>query len=327
MRAIVITKPGDPDVLQVAERPVPEPAKGEVRVAVRAVGLNQADILQRRGKYPAASGWPADIPGLEFAGIVDKIGIDAYGFATGDRVFGLVGGGSYADYLVINVGCLAKVPDCLSFEEAASVPEAFITAYDAMVSQAHLASGENVLINGVASGVGTAAVQIAKALGATTIGTSRSADKIATAKEYGLDHGIVIKEFPFHEAVSTITNAQGVDVVLELVGGSYVGEDIEAAAQKGRIVLVGLMAGAKTEVSLAKILSKRLEIRGTTLRARPLEEKILANKTFEKHIVPLFGKGILKPVIDRVMPMTQAAAAHAYLEQGEHFGKIVLTFN
>lgn len=324
MKAIVISQPGGPEVLQFKEVPTPEPTGNEVRIAVQATAVNQADILQRRGLYPAPPSVPADIPGLEYAGVIDKVGPEVRGLAVGERVFGLVAGGSYAEYIVTDAATVAPIPHNLSYEEAAAIPEAYITAYDAMVSQCSLKKGETVLINAVGSGVGSAALQIALVIGAEVIGSSRTADKLKEAESLGLTKSILVKDAPLSKLVLEATNNKGVDVVLELVGGNYVSEDIACMAYKGRIVVVGLLAGAKTELNLGALLSKRLQVRGTTLRARPLPEKIAVNKTFVSELLPHFASGQLKPVIDRVMNLENAAEAHEYVSSGEHFGKVVL---
>jgi putative PIG3 family NAD(P)H quinone oxidoreductase len=327
MKAIVITKPGGPDVLQLQDVEDPEPQRGEVRVRVHALALNQADILQRMGKYKGPDDCPAHIPGLEYAGTIEKLGADVFGFAVGDRVFGLVGGGSYAEYVVVHHRTLIHIPKSLSFSDAAAVPEAFTTAYDAMVLQARLGAGEYVLINAFASGVGTAAIQIAHAIGATPVGTTRTLAKVDKGKDYGLKNSIVAKDGKFAEEVLRMTQGRGVDVVLELAGGIYLKEDLICTAQKARIMVVGLIGGTNTEIDFSTVLHKRLELRGTTLRMRPLEEKISVARAFEKHLIPLFERGTLKPVVDKVMPLSEASAAHAYLQEHSSFGKVVLTIN
>jgi putative PIG3 family NAD(P)H quinone oxidoreductase len=324
MRAIVIREPGGPEVLEVREMATPEPAPGEVRVRVRATAVNRADILQRMGKYPAPPGSPPDIPGLELAGEVDAVGTAVVELAPGDRVFGLVGGGAYAEYVVAHARTLARMPANLSFTAAAAVPEAFLTAWDAVVAQAHLAAGEVLLINAVGSGVGTAGLQIARATGALAIGTSRSADKLERARGLGLSQGVLAPHGAFAKDVLAQTGGRGVDVVLELVGGGYVAEDLACLAPRGRIVVVGTMAGSSAQVDLAVLMRKRAEMRGTVLRARPLEEKILAAGALSKHLVPLFESGALQPVVDRVLPLEQAAAAHRAMQESGTFGKIVL---
>jgi putative PIG3 family NAD(P)H quinone oxidoreductase len=321
MRAIAITKPGGPDVLAVVDRPRPEPSRGEVRVRVRATAINRADLLQRMGAYPAPPDSPPDIPGLEFAGEVEALGPGVERLAIGDRVFGLVGGGSYAEQLVAHERAVAKIPDGLSFEHAAAVPEAFITAHDAVVGQAGLRGGETLLVNAVGSGVGTAAVQLGRALGVFVIGTARTADKLERAKALGMGAGVVAEGAKFADAVRKHGEPA---VVLELVGGPYLDEDIRAVQVLGRIVLVGLLAGGRNEVDLGGILRKRLRIFGTVLRARPLEEKIAAMRTFEAQVVPLLQRGLIQPVIDAVMDLDAASAAHERMASNAGFGKIVL---
>jgi putative PIG3 family NAD(P)H quinone oxidoreductase len=324
MRAVVIREPGGPEVLELRDVPSPEPSRGEVRVRVRATAVNRADLLQRLGRYPAPPGSPADIPGLEFAGEVDALGDGVTDLGRGDRVFGVVGGGTYAEQVVVHARALARMPAAMPFAEAAAIPEVFLTAWDAMVDQARLAAGELVLVHAAGSGVGTAALQIARAVGARTLGTARTAGKLDRARELGMDDGIVVDRGRFADEVLARSAGRGVDVVLELVGGAYVTEDLACLAQRGRIVVVGMMAGASCEVSLPLLMYKRAELRGTVLRARPLEEKILAARALQRHLVPLFERGALRPVVDRVLPLDRAAEAHALMHSDETFGKIVL---
>jgi putative PIG3 family NAD(P)H quinone oxidoreductase len=329
MRAIVISQPGPPEVLQLRDVPSPPLGRGEVRVRVRATAVNRADLLQRMGRYPAPPDAPPDIPGLEFAGEVIELGegaaADPGAPRVGDRVFGLVGGGAYAEEVVVPARALARIPDGMSFTDAAAVPEAFITAWDAMVTQGRLESGEALLIHAVGSGVGTAAVQLGRVRGARVVGTARSPEKLARAKALGLDEGIVPEGGRFAGAVRAATGGRGADVVLELVGGGYVGEDLSAAAERGRIVVVGLTAGARAELDLALLLGRRLSVVGTVLRARPLEEKIAVMRTFERHVVPLFAAGKLAPVIETVMALDEAPRAHALVASNATFGKVVLS--
>jgi NADPH2:quinone reductase len=324
MRAVVISKPGDPDVLEIRDVPTPLPARGEVRVRVRATAVNRADILQRLGRYKVPADAPADIPGIEVAGEVDAIGEGVSELAVGDRVFGLVGGGGYAEAVVAHARTFARLPPSLSFVEGAAVPEAFITAWDAMVVQASLASGETVLVHAAGSGVGTAAIQIALAIGAQPIGTSRSPEKLVRTRELGLEQSIVVRDAAFAEEVRAQTGSRGADVVLELVGGAYLAEDLACLAPQGRIVVVGLLQGARTEIDLGVLMQKRARVYGTMLRTRPLEEKILATRALDRNLVPLFARGKLRPVIDRVLPLADAPLAHRLIERGESFGKIVL---
>jgi NADPH2:quinone reductase len=324
MHAIVISNPGGPEVLQYKEVADIAPQRGEVRVRVRATAVNRADLVQREGKYPAPAGVPADIPGLEYAGDVDALGDAVTELKLGDQVFGLVGGGAYAEYITVNARATSKMPESISYEQAAAFPEAFITAYDAMVSQCRLSSGETVLISAAASGVGTAAIQIAYAIGARPIGTTRTEAKALKLKEFGLKDVIVNSDVTFAESVLAITQGVGVNVVLELVGGDYIVQDFKCAALRGRIVLVGMLGGPSCQLNLGQLLSKRLELRGTSLRARPLEEKIAAAQTFSKNIVPLIEEGKLKAVIDKSFALKDAAAAHEFLGKNESFGKVVL---
>jgi putative PIG3 family NAD(P)H quinone oxidoreductase len=325
MKAIVIASPGGPEVLTLCDVPTPSPSKGEVRVRVRASAVNRADLLQRMGAYPAPPDSPRDIPGLELAGEVDAVGEGVTRLAVGDRVFGLVGGGAYAEHVTAHERTLAKMPPGLSFIDAAAIPEAFITAYDAMVTQAGLAAGETVLVSAVGSGVGTAAVQIARAIGCVSVGTSRTADKLERAMALGMSHGLVVsKDGKFAEEVRAVTDGRGVHVALELVGGAYLAEDVMCLVPQGRLVLVGLLAGTRVDLDLAAVLRKRLRLFGTVLRARPLEEKIQAAMVFERHVVPLVAKGVLRAVVDRVFPLGDAGASHAYVATNDGFGKVVL---
>ena len=324
MRAIVIKRPGGPEVLTLEEAPDPKPGKGEVRVRIKAAGVNRADVVQRMGHYPSPADSPQDIPGLEFAGVIDELGEGVDNFTIGDKVFGIAGGGTYADFVILHARCVARMPVNLSFVEAAAVPEVFITAYDAMVSQCVMTSGETVLIHAVGSGVGVAALQLAKLFGAQVIRTARSEEKIQRARSLGLDHGLVTREGKFAEQVKSLTNGKGADLIVELVGGHYVGEDVHCAAVKGRIIVVGLVAGLHCEIDFGQILRKRLTIKGTTLRMRPLEEKIVATRMLEHNIVPLIEKNLLKPVVDKILPLARASEAHEFMDSNQNFGKIIL---
>lgn len=324
MRAIVIREPGGPEVLEMRDVPRPEPSRGEVRVRVRATAVNRADLLQRMGAYPAPPGSPADIPGLEIAGEVDAVGEGAPELAVGDRVMGIVGGGGYAEHVVVHARTLARIPAGMSFADAAAIPEAFLTAWDAIVAQGRLSSGEVLLVHAAGSGVGTAAVQIANAIGARPIGTVRTPSKLARAAELGLADGIVVEGASFAGEVLTRTGGRGVDVVLELVGGAYVAQDLMCLAQRGRIVVVGTMGGGRVDLDLTLLMRKRAEVRGTMLRARPIEEKIVAGQALERHLCPLFLRGALRPVVDRVLPLGRAADAHRLMQNNDAFGKLVL---
>lgn len=324
MRAVVVTRPGGPEVLQLAERPLPEPGPGEIRVRVHASALNRADLLQRRGLYPAPPGAPQDVPGLEYAGEVDAVGEGAGLWAVGNRVMGIVGGGGYAEYVVVHEREAMRIPQGLSYEEGAAIPEAFLTAYDALFTRLELLMGERVLIHAVGSGVGTAALQLARAAGAVTIGTSRSPEKLRRAAELGLDVGIDTGREDLPAALESATSGGGVHAVMDLVGGRLLEESLRGLAQGGRVVVVGTVAGSKVELDLGLLLRRRIRIVGTVLRTRPLEEKIALAREFSSTVLPLLSSGKIRPVIDRVVPFTDIADAHRQMEENDTFGKIVL---
>ena len=327
MRAAVITKAGGPEVLEVRDVPRPVPGDGEVLVRVRASALNRADLLQRRGNYPAPPGAPQDIPGLEIAGEVAGRGPGCGRWSIGDRVFGIVGGGGNADFATTREDELAAIPQSLSWDEAAAIPEAFITAHDALITQAGMRPGESVLIHAIGSGVGLAAVQLVRALGGRAFGTARTSDKIDRARALGLENGVIVGKEPaaFVEHVKRWTNDRGVDVIIDLVGGDYIAADVAAAAMQGRIMLVGLLAGRSTTVDLGGILRQRLTIRGTVLRSRPAQEKVDATRAFARDVLPLLESGKVGPRIERVFSLGQIREAHELMESNETFGKIVIS--
>jgi NADPH:quinone reductase len=318
MRAIVIER----RELVLRDIATPEPGPSEVRVRIHACAVNRADVLQRLGAYPAPPDAPADIPGLEVAGVIDAVGPGVRDRSIGDRVFGVVGGGAYAEAVVVHERTLAPMPDAMSFTDAAAIPEAFVTAYDAMVVQAGLQAGERVLVHAAGSGVGTAAIQIARSIGATAIGTARSEAKLERARALGLARGLIGPDGTF---AAEVRELGGAHVVLELVGGAYVPESLAALVERGRLVLVGLMAGARTEIDLGIVLRRRLRIVGTVLRSRPIEEKILAAQLLAGNLAPLFAAGTLVPIVDRVLPLAAANDAHRAMQANETFGKIVLS--
>jgi putative PIG3 family NAD(P)H quinone oxidoreductase len=324
MRAVVVTRPGGPEVLQLAERPLPEPGPGEIRVRVHASALNRADLLQRRGLYPAPPGAPQDVPGLEYAGEVDAVGEGAGLWAVGNRVMGIVGGGGYAEYVVVHEREAIRIPQGLSYEEGAAIPEAFLTAYDALFTRLELLMGERVLIHAVGSGVGTAALQLARAAGAVTIGTSRSPDKLRQAAELGLDVGIDTGKEELAAALESATSGGGVHAVVDLVGGKLLEESLRGLAQGGRVVVVGTVAGSRVELDLGLLLRRRIRIIGTVLRTRPLEEKIALAREFSSTVLPLLSSGKIRPIVDRVIPFTDVADGHRRMEENDTFGKIVL---
>jgi NADPH:quinone reductase len=324
MRALVITRPGGTDVLEVQNRPVPEPGPGEIRVRVVASALNRADILQRRGQYPAPAGSSADIPGLEYAGEVEAAGEGAGLWAVGNRVMGIVGGGGHAEYVVVHEREAIRIPQNLDWEEAAAIPEAFLTAYDALFRQLDLAMGERLLILAVGSGVGTAAVQLASAAGATVIGTSRTPDKLRRAAELGMETGIDSSAGDMTEAVNQATYGSGVHAVLDLVGGRQLEAAMRVVALRGRIVAVGTLGGSVVEVDLGLLLRRRMHLLGTVLRSRPLEEKISLAREFSGAVLPLLSSGRVRPVVDAVIGFDQVRKAHDRMESNASFGKIVL---
>jgi NADPH:quinone reductase len=326
VKAVVITTPGGADVLELRDVARPTPSQGQILVRVHATALNRADLMQREGKYPPPPDAPKDIPGMEFAGEVAEVGPGALRWKVGQRVFGIVGGGSYAEYLVTHERLVAEIPDALSYSDAAAVPEAFITAHDALVTQASLRASETVLIHAVASGVGLAAVQLVRALGAVPFGTARGEGKIDRAKELGLEDGWAatndLSELATH--AKKWSGGRGINVVLDLVGGAYFSASIDVMAPLGRLMVIGTIAGRDAQLPLGRVLASRITIRGTMLRNRALEEKIYATRAFEEQVVPLFTRGIVRAVVDREYPLAEVRAAHERLESNETVGKIVL---
>ena len=324
MRALTILRPGGTEVLRIGTTADPVIGPEDVLVRVRASALNRADILQRRGLYPAPPGYPADIPGLEFSGEVASCGPRVGRLQPRDRVMGIVGGGGQAEKLSIHERLCLVIPPGMSFEEAAAVPEAFLTAYDALFVRAGLQPGELVLLHAAGSGVGTAAAAMATVAGARVIALSRSADKRRRLESMGL-HRVCDPTAP--EVVETIRMASGgggVDVVIDVLGASSWDMNVEVLASRGRLVLVGTMGGAKVEADLGALMRKRLTVVGTVLRSRPIEDKIELVQSFSRTMLPLLASGRLMPVVDRVLPLEDAATAHAIMERNENFGKIVL---
>jgi NADPH:quinone reductase len=328
MKAVYITEFGSIDNIELRENAdLPEPSGTQVLVKVRAAGLNRADLLQARGMYPPPAGYSANIPGLEFAGEVAAVGEGATEWDPGTRVFGITAGEAQAEFLLTDASLLARIPDNLSFVEAACVPEAFITAHDAIFTLGGLGTLDHLLIHAVGSGVGLAGLQIAKAKGAFVVGTSRTQDKIDQCKQFGLDAGITVRDAnAFAEEVVAATDGKGVDVILDLVGGAYFDQSLKSLAPKGRLVLVGLTSGRTAEFNLGMALQKRARIIGTVLRPRPLEEKAEATRKFADEVLPLFGTQTIKPNLDRVFPASDVVNAYKYLESNASFGKVVLEF-
>jgi putative PIG3 family NAD(P)H quinone oxidoreductase len=326
MKAAWIAGFGGPEVLAIRDVPRPQPGREDLLVRVRASALNRADLLQRQGRYPPPAGYPVEIPGIEFAGEIAEIGNAVRKWKPGHRVFGLLGGAAHAEYIVTHQDLVAEIPENLEWASAAAVPEAFITAHDALWIQAALRPGESVLINAVGSGVGLAAVQLARAIQAVPYGTSRTASKLDQAKTYGMQDGLVVRD-NFDDllaAMDQLTRGQGVNVMLDLVGGPYVKAGQKLLAVKGRMILVGTVAGGSYELESRYVMSKRLQIRGTVLRARSLEEKIRATQAFASEVVPLLARGVLRPVIDSRFRLDEIADAHRRLESNESAGKVVV---
>jgi NADPH:quinone reductase len=331
MQAVWISTYGGPEVLEIRTVGKPLINDEQVLVRVRASSLNRADLLQRQGKYPPPPGFPAEIPGMEFAGEVAEVGSSVRRWKPGQRVFGLIGGGAQAEYVVTYEHLLAEIPANLDWTQAAAVPEVFITAQDALWTQANLRPGETVLIHAVGSGVGLAAVQLARAIQAVPYGTSRTADKIEKSKPLGLEAGLVLGENAMRQnfddlapAAEQWTAGKGINVLLDLVGGPYVKASQKAMAHQGRMILVGTVAGGSYELDAKYVMSKRLQIRGTVLRARSLEEKMAATRLFAAEVVPLLACGALQPNVDSVFSISKICQAHQRLESNETFGKVVV---
>lgn len=325
-RAVYIRGKGGVEVLEVASFAPRDPGPGELLVEVAAAALNRADILQRKGFYPAPKGSPSDIPGLEYAGTVLTAGPEVQGFARGDRVMGIVGGGAMATHVIVHEREAIPVPEGMALPDAAAIPEVFLTAYDALFVQAGLKLGERVLLHAVGSGVGTAALQLALAAGARPIGTSRTQAKLDRCRGLGLVDGVIAEGGKFAERVRAVAGGAGVDVVLDTVGAAYLAENVAALGLRGRIVVVGLLGGAKGELPLGALLDKRARVIGSVLRSRPLEEKAALAREFTKHALPLFASGKLRPVVDAVLPMEDIREAHGRMERNETFGKLVMVW-
>lgn len=323
MRAVVLNGHGGPEVLTLADVSAPQVGAEEVLVQVRATSLNRADLLQRMGFYPDPFPGEHEIPGMEFSGRVTAVGSRVRTWKTGDEVMGIVSGGAYAEQLVVHERQAMRIPKGVSLADAAAIPEVFITAWDALVVQGGLTSGRWALVHAGASGVGTAAVQICKALGAHVVATC-SAGKVAAVKALGADVVVDYTSQDFVEAVKQATNSRGVDVVLCVIGGDYLDRNMSCLAQKGHIVQVGVMGGGTTPFNLGALMPKRAKLSGTVLRARPLEEKIAISQRFATEVVPLFESGQLQPVIDCRFALSDIAKAHAHMGANANTGKIVI---
>ncbi len=324
-RAIRISEPGGPDVLRLDTVELAPPARGEVIVRVRAAGVNRADLLQRRGLYPAPAGAPPDIPGLEVAGRVERLGPAVAGTAVGDRVMALVPGGGYAERVAVPASMLSSIPNGFSYAEAAAVPEVFYTAHDAFL-QAALAEGERVLVHAAGGGVGTAALQLARlARASLVIGTaSRPKLDAIAGRRLPLDVGIDYRREAFDAVVARETEGRGVDVILDPVGAAYSAANLRCLAVGGRWVVIGLLGGTEAVLDLRTLMARRARVIGTVLRSRPLNEKAALAERFRSDLLPAFEAGALVPVLDRTYPLAEAAAAHRDMEANRNIGKIVL---
>lgn len=325
-KAVKIAGKGDVDVLTFGELEVAEPGPSEILVEVKAAGLNRADLIQRMGFYPAPPGAPPDVPGLEYAGTVAAVGAAVREFTPGDAVMGIVGGGAMATHLTVHAREAIPVPAGMSLTDAAAIPEVFLTAHDALTLQGGMRAGQVVLLHAVGSGIGTAAVQLARLTGAVPYGTARSQDKLDRCQPLGLAGGICVEDGKFAAALPGLTGGRFADLVLDTIGAAYLGENIAALALGGRVVVIGLLGGAKGDLPLGALLAKRASITGSVLRSRPLEEKAALSQDFIRHVLPGFASGKLKPVVDRVMPMADVQDAHRYMAENRNFGKVVLAW-
>ncbi len=323
MRCVTVREPGGPEVLEIVDLPEPVAASGQLLVRNFAAGLNRADLLQRRGLYPPPAG-ESDILGLEFAGEVAAVGEGVEGFTLGDRVFGLCAGGAYADFLSVDARLALEIPSNMSYESAAAVPEAFYTAEDALFSLGRLEEGQVVLVHAGASGVGSAAIQLARSAGAEVVATAGTKEKTAFCLELGARSAVNYREEDFAEAVAEATGGAGVDLVLDLVGASHWDRNISSLARGGCLLLLGLVGGARAEVNLAAVLKRRLRIIGSVMRSRSIEEKAEVTGRFRERTLPLLESGELKAVIDTILPIEDVRQGHERMEANLNTGKIIL---
>jgi len=324
MTAIAIRSPGGPEMLVAEERPTPAPSAGEILVKVAAAGVNRPDVMQRMGLYPPPEGAP-DIPGLEIAGAVAACGAGVKRWREGDQVSALVVGGGYAQYCLAHETHALPVPAALSLVEAAAIPETFFTVWHNVFERGGLRGGETLLLHGGSSGIGTAAIQIAKAVGARVITTAGSPEKCETCRRLGADVAVNYKSEDFVSATKDATDGRGADVILDMVGGEYIDRNYTAAAVEGRIVQIAFQASHQATVDFRRLMLKRLHHTGSTLRSRSIEDKAAIARAVEQKVWPLIAAGKVKPVIDKTFPLANAASAHARMEASAHIGKIVLT--
>jgi len=323
MRAVVVTAPGGPEALQVAELPDPGAGDGEITIAVAAAGINRADLLQRMGHYPPPPG-ASDILGLEVSGVVASIGAGVAHITEGDRVMALLEGGGYAEVAAVRARQVVPVPASIDLIDAGGVPEVFITAHDALFTRARLQQGETLLIHGGGGGIGTAAIQLGRAHGCRVLVTAGSAAKLARCAELGADAGINYALEDFVARTRELTEGHGADVVLDIMGASYLGRNLEVVATDGRVVVIGMQGGTHADIDLGVMMRRRVSLISTALRARPAAQKAAIVAAFAAEVVPRLAAGLLRPVIDRVVPFEEAAEAHRLMEAGDVVGKILL---
>lgn len=327
MKAIIITRPGAPEVLQLQERPTPGIKDDEVLVQVKASGINRPDVAQRKGSYPPPPGASNDIPGLEIAGEITEIGKSVTRFKIGDKVCALVSGGGYAEYCATPEGQCLPIPDNLSFEEAASLPETFFTVWSNVFDRGKLQSGETLLVHGGSSGIGVTAIQMATALGSEVYVTAGSDDKCKFCEQLGAAKAINYKTENFAERVKELTSGKGVNVILDMIGGDYTLPNLQALTEDGRLVLINTMKGKNTDIDLSTIMRKRLTITGSMLRSRDVAFKSAIARNLEQQVWPLLASGKIKPIIYKIFKADDAPAAHQLMESSQHMGKIVLSWS
>lgn len=326
MKAVVITHPGAPDVLQMEDRPKPGFSADEVLIKVAAAGINRPDVFQRKGNYPPPADAPQDIPGLEIAGTIAEVGANVTRWKVGDKVCALVIGGGYAEFCNAPAGQCLSVPENLSFAEAASLPETFFTVWSNVFDRGHFKPGESLLIHGGSSGIGVTAIQMVKALGSTVYVTAGSDEKCKFCEELGATKAINYKTENFKNVIQQITNDKGVDVILDMIGGDYTVPNLQSLADEGRLVMINMMKGKDVSIDLSIIMRKRLMITGSMLRSRDIAFKAAIAQSLEQHIWPLLASGKIKPVIYKVFPASEAAQAHRLMESSAHIGKLVLSW-
>lgn len=324
MRCVEITTPGGPEVLNMALRPRPQAAEGEVLIRVAAAGVNRPDVLQRLGHYPPPAG-ATDILGLEVAGEIAALGVGVSGWNIGDKVCALVGGGGYAEYVATPAPQCLPVPQSLGMTEAAGIPETFFTVWTNVFDRGSLKAGETLLVHGGSSGIGTAAIQLASRLGARVFATAGSADKCRACEALGATKAINYREVDFFPAIKELTDGKGVDVILDMVGGDYIDRNVRLLATEGRLVQIGFQKGSKTEIDLMRMMLKRLTLTGSTLRIQSIERKGAIAKALREKVWPIIERGQIKPVVHAVFPLARAAEAHRLMETNAHIGKVILT--